>query len=72
VRHLSPQSELSPFSRRLILEARDAAEKRADEEHRRADEECQRAVAAEAARRSLAEENDRLRREIEALRNAQA
>ena len=43
------------------LEARQAAEKRADEEHRRA-------AAAEAGRRSLHEENERLRREIEALR----
>jgi Uma2 family endonuclease len=60
------------------LEARDAAKRdadeerqRADEERQRADEERQRAVAAEAARRSLSDENDRLRREIEALRNAQ-
>jgi Uma2 family endonuclease len=52
------------------LEARDAAEKRAYEERQRADEECQRAAASEAARKSLAEENDRLRQEIEALRNA--
>ncbi len=40
------------------LEAREAAEQRAD--------------ASEAARRSLAEENDRLRRELDALRNAQS
>jgi hypothetical protein len=43
------------------LEAREAAEKRANEERQRAD-------ASEAARKSLAEENDRLRREIESLR----
>ncbi len=56
-------------------EARQAAEQRADEERQRAekqrqraDEERQRAIAAEAARDSLAEENERLRREIEALR----
>jgi Uma2 family endonuclease len=54
------------------LEAREAAEKRADEEQRRADEEQRRANASEAGRRNLAEENDRLRREIEALRNAQS
>jgi Uma2 family endonuclease len=59
------------------LEAREAAEqhageerRRADEERGRADEERRRADASEAARKSLAEENDRLRREIEALRNA--
>jgi len=43
------------------LEGREAAERRAEEEHRRA-------TAAEAARQRLAEENERLRREIEALR----
>ena len=53
----------------------EAADRRADEERqraeaadRRADEERQRAEAAEAARRRDAEEMDRLRREIEALR----
>ena len=43
------------------LEAREAAERRAEEEHHRAE-------AAEAAQQRLAEENERLRREIEALR----
>jgi Uma2 family endonuclease len=52
------------------LEAREAAEKRADEERQRADEERQRADASEAARKSLAEENDRLRREINGLRGS--
>ncbi len=63
------------------LEARDAAERRADEERQRADQERQRAdeerqradeerQRAAAVRQSLADENDRLRREIEALRNA--
>jgi Uma2 family endonuclease len=52
------------------LEAREAAEQHAGEERRRADEERRRADASEAARKSLAEENDRLRNEIEALRNA--
>src|SRR5262249_28681704 len=42
-------------------EAREAAEHRAEEEHRRAE-------AAEATQQRLAEENERLRREIEALR----
>ena len=57
------------------LEALEAAERRAAEEHRlalaaeqRAAEEHQRALAAEAARRSLAKEIERLRQENEALR----
>ena len=57
------------------LEAREAAERRADEEQRRADEaqrraedERLRAQNAEAAQQRLVEENERLRREIEALR----
>jgi Uma2 family endonuclease len=64
------------------LEAREAADRRADqarrhadeqsrlaaEERGRAEEERQRAVAAEAAHQRLAEENERLRREIEDLR----
>ncbi len=61
------------------LEAREAAEQRsdlerqrADDERRRADDERRRADASESARKSLAEENDRLRREIEALRNAES
>ena len=41
---------------------------RADDERRRADDERKRALAAEAAQRNLAEENERLRREIEAMR----
>jgi Uma2 family endonuclease len=66
------------------LEAREAAEKRAaeegqradkereraDEERLRAEQQRERADALEAARKSLADENERLRREIEALRNA--
>jgi Uma2 family endonuclease len=49
--------------RRLLtpLEGSEAAERRAEEERRRA-------LAAEATQRGLAEENERLRREIEALR----
>ena len=43
------------------LEARQAAERRAEEQRRRAE-------AAEAAQQRLTEENDRLRREVEALR----
>ena len=68
------------------LEAREAAEqhsdlerqradderRRADDERLRADDERLRANASETARKSLAEENDRLRREIEALRNAES
>jgi hypothetical protein len=63
--------------RRLLtrLEAREAAERRAEEEHRRAEEERRRAEEerrraeeAEAAQQRLAEENERLRRELEALR----
>ena len=50
------------------FEARQAAEKRADEERQRADDERQRAIAAEADRDSLAEEINRLRQEIEAIR----
>jgi Uma2 family endonuclease len=64
------------------LEAREAAERRADEEQRRADEEQRRAEDAhrraederlraqnaQAEQQRLAEENERLRREIEALR----
>jgi Uma2 family endonuclease len=46
----------------------EAADRRADEERQRADEERQRAEAADAARRRDAEELERLRREIEALR----
>jgi Uma2 family endonuclease len=43
------------------IEAREAAERRADDERRRADD-------AEAEHRRLAQENERLRREIDALR----
>jgi Uma2 family endonuclease len=50
------------------LEAREAAERWAEHERHRADEEHRRAEAAEAAARRLAEENERLRREIEAAR----
>ena len=50
------------------LEGREAAEHRAAEEHRRGEGERHRAEAAEAAQQRLAEENERLRREIEALR----
>ena len=46
----------------------DAERQRADAERQHADAECQRADAAEAARQRDAEEMDRLRREIEALR----
>jgi Uma2 family endonuclease len=49
------------------LEGREAAERRADEERSRAEQERSRAEAGEAARQRLAEENERLRREIEAL-----
>jgi Uma2 family endonuclease len=52
------------------MEAREAANRRADEERGRADEERHRAEAAEVAQRRLAEENERLRREIEALRGS--
>jgi len=45
-----------------------AAEQRAEEEHRRAEEQRRRAEAAEADRRRLAIETDRLRQEIQALR----
>jgi Uma2 family endonuclease len=61
------------------LEARETAEQHAGEERQRADEECRRADperrradASETSRKSLAEENDRLRREIQALRNAKS
>jgi Uma2 family endonuclease len=50
------------------LERQEAAERRADEERRRAEEERRRAEAAIADQWRLAEENERLRREIEALR----
>jgi Uma2 family endonuclease len=50
------------------LEAREAADRRAEDERRRAEDERRRAEDAEATRRRLAEENNRLRREIEALR----
>jgi len=64
------------------LEGREAAERRAEEEHRRAEEQRHRAEeehrraeeqrhraeTAEATQQRLAEENDRLRREVEALR----
>ncbi len=57
------------------LERREEAERRAEEEHRRAEEEHRRAEeerrraeAAIADQLRLAEENERLRREIEALR----
>ena len=57
------------------LEGRDAAERRAEEEHRRAeeehrraDEEHRRAQAAQADQQQVTEETQRLRREIEALR----
>jgi Uma2 family endonuclease len=50
------------------LEAREAAERRAQDEHRRAEEQRHRALAAEAAQHRLADDNARLRREIEALR----
>ena len=46
----------------------DEERRRADEEHHHADEERRRAAAAEATQQSLAEENERLRREIKALR----
>jgi Uma2 family endonuclease len=49
-------------------EARAAAEHRAEAADRRAEEQRQRAEAAEAAQRRDAEEIERLRREIEALR----
>jgi Uma2 family endonuclease len=49
-------------------EGREAAERRAEEERRRAEEERRRAEDAEATRRRLADENERLLREIEALR----
>src|SRR5262249_36499978 len=49
-------------------EARAAAEPRAEEAHRGAEEQRHRAEASEATLRRLAEENKRLRREIEALR----
>ncbi|MHB1559410.1 MAG: Uma2 family endonuclease [Isosphaeraceae bacterium] len=50
------------------LERREVAERRAEDERRRAEEECRRAEVALADQRRLAEENERLRREIEALR----
>ncbi len=50
------------------LEAREASDQRADEASQQANEARQQAAAAEAARLALAEENERLRREIEALR----
>jgi Uma2 family endonuclease len=43
--------------------------RRAEEERGRAEEERRRALAAEAAQQHLAEENERLRRELEALRS---
>ena len=46
----------------------DEQRQRADEQRQRADEQRQRAEAAETSRRRDAEEMDRLRREIEALR----
>jgi Uma2 family endonuclease len=49
-------------------EGRESAQRRAEAESRRADEERQRAEAAEAARRQSAEENERIRQELEALR----
>ena len=52
------------------LEGREAAERRALDERRRAEEERRRADAAVTAQQSLAEENDRLRGEIEALRRS--
>ena len=51
-------------------EARETAERWAEEERRRAEEQRHRAETAEAAQQHLAEENDRLRREIEALRRS--
>jgi Uma2 family endonuclease len=60
------------------FEAREAAERqaeedrrRAEEERRRAEEERRRADDAEAGERRLAEENERLRRQIEAHRGGQ-
>jgi hypothetical protein len=50
------------------LERQRAAERRAEEERRRAEEERRRAEAAIVDQRRLAEENERLRREIEAVR----
>ena len=50
------------------IEAREAADRRAEEARRRAEEERRRAEAAEASQRDLAAENERLRREIEAMR----
>ena len=52
------------------LERSEGPERRAEEERRRALEQEQRAVAAETARHKLAEENDRLRREVEALKRS--
>jgi hypothetical protein len=51
------------------LEARAAADRRAETADRRAAAADHRAAAAAAAEQKLAEENDRLRREIEKLRN---
>ena len=57
------------------IEAREAADRRAEEARRRAEEERdraeeerRRAEAAEAGQRNLAAENERLRREIEAMK----
>jgi Uma2 family endonuclease len=50
-------------------ERTELAEQRAEQERRRAEQERQRAEAAEATRRQSAEENERLRQELEALRH---
>lgn len=60
---------LTRLERQQSAERRAEVERqRAEAERQRADEQRQRAESAEAAERRIAEENERLRREIEALR----
>jgi hypothetical protein len=63
-RRAEEERRLAEEARRLAEEAR----RRAEEERDRAEEERRRAEAAEAGQRNLAAENERLRREIEAMR----
>ncbi len=70
-RHADEERQRADEERQRADEERQRADEerqRAEAADRRADEERQRAEAAEAARRRDAEEMDRLRREIEALR----
>jgi Uma2 family endonuclease len=70
-RRAEEERRLAEEARRLAEEARrltEEARRRAEEERDRAEEERRRAEAAEAGQRNLAAENERLRREIEAMR----